>query len=57
VHAASQPTQDVDVTPATTEDNLTRLTRALKRLQARIRTDAVPGGLPFDTSAEAMRGC
>lgn len=56
VHGARRPTQDVDVTPATSIENLTRLTRALKRLQARIRTEAVPGGLPFETSAEAMRG-
>ena len=29
---------------------------ALERLNARIRTDAAPEGLPFSTSAEAMRG-
>lgn len=56
LHGASRPTEDVDVTPDTAEYNLSRLTSALKRLNARIRTDAVPGGLPFDTSAEAMRG-
>lgn len=56
VHGASRSTQDVDVTPATTADNLTRLTRALKQLQARIRTEPVPEGLPFDTSAEALSG-
>lgn len=56
LHGASRPTEDVDVTPATDAENLTRLTKALKRLQAKIRSDAVPGGLPFSTSAEAMRG-
>jgi hypothetical protein len=56
VHGAARPTQDVDITPATTAANLDRLTRALKRLQARIRTDADPDGLPFTTSAEALRG-
>lgn len=56
LHGATRPTEDVDVTPAATTDNLARLTRALERLDARIRTDAVPDGLPFDTSAEAMRG-
>ena len=56
VHGASRPTQDVDVTPASSTANLTRLVQALKRLEARIRTDAVPEGLPFTTSAEAMRG-
>lgn len=56
LHGASRPTEDVDVTPATTTQNLTCLTRALKRLRARIRTEDVPEGLPFSTSAEAMRG-
>jgi hypothetical protein len=56
VHGATRPTQDVDVTPATDEGNLTRPVRALKRLDARIRTDAVPDGLPFDTSPAALRG-
>jgi predicted nucleotidyltransferase len=56
LHGASRPTQDVDVTPSTTAENLTRLISALQRLNARIRTDAVPEGLPFSTSAEAMRG-
>jgi hypothetical protein len=56
LHGASRPTEDVDVTPATTTDNLKKLTSALKRLNARIRTDTVLGGLPFDTSAEAMVG-
>lgn len=56
VHGASRPTQDVDITPASSTANLTRLTRALQRLEARIRTEVVPEGLPFATSAEAMRG-
>lgn len=56
LQGATRPTQDVDVTPSTATDNLARLTSALKRLNARIRTDSVPEGLPFSTSAEAMRG-
>ncbi len=56
LQGGTRPTQDVDVTPSTAVDNLTRLTTALGRLNARIRTDAVPEGLPFSTSAEAMRG-
>jgi hypothetical protein len=36
--------------------NLTRLTSALEHLDTRMRTNAVPEGLPFSTSAEAMRG-
>ena len=56
LRGASRPTEDVDVTPSSTTENLTRLTNALQRLNAKIRTDAVPEGLPFSTSAEAMRG-
>jgi hypothetical protein len=34
----------------------TRLAAALHELHARIRTEAVPDGLPFSTSAEALAG-
>ena len=40
-------TYDVDFTPATDPANLVRLSGALDELGARIRTAAVPGGLPF----------
>jgi hypothetical protein len=56
LRGASRPTTDADITPATTDENLSHLVTALRELEARIRTDAVPDGLPFDTSAEALRG-
>lgn len=56
LHGAIRPTRDIDVTPATTDDNLTRLVAALRDLHAGIRVDETPEGLPFDTSAEALRG-
>lgn len=56
VHGARRPTQDIDITPATTHDNLSRLAAALQELRAGIRVDNVPEGLPFDTSAPALRG-
>lgn len=56
MHGSTRPTRDVDVTPATTRENLDRLTTALRELDARIRTDAVPEGLPFTTSGEALVG-
>jgi len=40
-------TYDVDFTPATDRGNLDRLSAALAELQVRIRTTAVPEGLPF----------
>jgi hypothetical protein len=56
LHGAIRPTKDIDVTPATTEENLTRLVAALRDLNAGIRVDELPEGLPFDTSPEALRG-
>lgn len=56
LHGAGRPTVDIDVTPARDHENLTRLTAALQRLNARIRTPDEPEGLPFATSAAALRG-
>jgi len=55
-HGAMRRTEDIDVTPATDLDNLERLAAALKQMHARIRVNDIPEGLPFDTSAEALRG-
>jgi hypothetical protein len=43
-------TADADITPAQDQENLMRLARALTELDARIFTEAVPEGLPFDCS-------
>jgi hypothetical protein len=48
------PTEDVDITPEASRDNLDRLSAALRALDARIRTDAVPEGLPFDHDGESL---
>lgn len=56
MHGSTRPTRDVDVTPATTQENLERLAAALRELDARIRTDAVPEGLPFTASGESLVG-
>ncbi|HYZ52812.1 MAG TPA: hypothetical protein VE733_04780, partial [Streptosporangiaceae bacterium] len=40
-------TRDIDLTPETSHENLTRLSAALKELGARIRAEGVPDGLPF----------
>ena len=56
VHGAKRPTYDIDITPATTAENLTRLAASLRDLHAGIRVDELPDGLPFDTSAEALAG-
>lgn len=56
LHGAVRPTRDIDVTPATTVENLARLATALGDLHAGVRVDELPEGLPFDTSPEALRG-
>lgn len=43
-------TADADITPAQDQENLMRLAQALTELDARIFTEVVPEGLPFDCS-------
>src|ERR1700733_11406392 len=47
-------TRDIDLTPETDPENLARLSLALKELGARIRTEGVPGGLPFSHDAASL---
>lgn len=55
LHGDVGVTLDVDITPGVDEANLDRLARALRSLNARIRAEGVPGGLPFDCSKEFLR--
>jgi hypothetical protein len=48
-------TADADITPARDPENLEHLAAALRELDARVYTEAVPEGLAFDCSA-AMLG-
>ena len=43
-------TADADITPAGDKPNLERLAAALNELDARIYTESIPEGLPFDCS-------
>ncbi len=56
LHGSALPTRDLDVTPSPDKANLARLSAALTELQARIRTDAVPEGLPFSHNAASLAG-
>jgi hypothetical protein len=47
-------TADADITPARDSENLERLASALRELEARVYTEAVPEGLPFDCSASML---
>ena len=50
LHGDVGVTVDVDVVPNRTESNLESLARALRELNARIRTEGEADGLPFDCS-------
>jgi hypothetical protein len=47
-------TLDADITPARDPANLERLAAALRALDARVFTESVPEGLPFDCSARML---
>ncbi len=47
-------TRDIDFTPEDGAENLARLSHALTDLGARIRTEAVPEGLPFSHNATSL---
>jgi hypothetical protein len=58
VHGSALPTQDIDVVPSRQPDNLDRLGRALRRMNAMIRTggDPVPAAIdgPFLANLPVM---
>ncbi|HET8648793.1 MAG TPA: hypothetical protein VFL95_02035 [Gemmatimonadales bacterium] len=47
-------TADADIAPATDRANLERLAAALRELDARVYTESIPEGLPFDCSAATL---
>ncbi len=47
-------TQDIDITPQVSEENLTRLSAALEELGARVRTAGVPEGLVFSHDGSSL---
>lgn len=49
-------TGDIDVTPEMSTENLTRLSEALRDLDARIRHPDIPEGLPFAHDATSLAG-
>ena len=54
IHGSDLVTFDIDITPATDDENLARLSRALDELDARIRTRDAPDGLPFAHDAASL---
>lgn len=56
LYGSPLPTEDVDVTPAMSPDNLARLSDALRDLDARVRHPDVREGLPFAHDATSLAG-
>lgn len=54
LHGFPRVTADADITPARDRENLVRLAAALRELEARVYTESVPEGLPFDCSAAML---
>jgi hypothetical protein len=54
LHGSPLVTNDADITPLRTHDNLDRLAAALRELDARIRTTAEPDGLTFTRDTEFL---
>ena len=53
-HGSPFPTEDADITPDVDTTNLRHLAAALTELNARIRTDTEPAGVPFACDAESL---
>jgi hypothetical protein len=54
IHGSDMVTTDLDITPERSIANLSRLSDALRALHARIRSDAMPDGLPFSPDAASL---
>lgn len=55
LHDTGHATIDIDVCPATDEENLERLSVALRQLDARLRVEGEPDGIPFDPHPDSLR--
>lgn len=55
LHGSPHVTFDLDITPETGRRNLERLSAALTALDARIRVEGVPDGLPFSHGWESLQ--
>ena len=53
-HGSPFPTEDADITPDTNGANLIRLAAALRELNARVRTERTPEGVPFVCDADSL---
>ena len=55
LHGSPLPTRDADICPSRDAGNLEHLAAALREMEARIRTQDAPEGLPFACDAAFLR--
>lgn len=55
LHDTGHATVDIDVCPSSIDENLERLAAALRSLDARLRVEGEPGGIPFDPHPQQLR--
>ncbi len=55
LHDTGHATIDIDVCPSSDEENLARLATALRELNARLRVEGDPEGIPFDAHVDTLR--
>ncbi len=55
LHGSSAMTNDADIWPEPTDDNLDRLAGALREIDARLRVDGEPDGVVFDPHPALLR--
>jgi len=56
IHGSPYVTVDVDVVPDRSEENMRRLSDALRALNARVWTSSEPEGIPFGHDARSLAG-
>ena len=54
LHGTGHATVDIDVCPAIGDSNLERLASALVELNARLRVEGEPNGIPFDPHPDSL---
>lgn len=54
VHGSPFPTEDLDLTPERSIENLTKLSDALRELDAKVRAAGVDEALPFNHDADSL---
>lgn len=55
LHKTGHSTIDIDICPSVDKGNLDRLAKALRELEARLRVEGEPDGVPFDPHPDSLR--